>query len=257
MPPFAVTTLRLPLLLALLAVLLAGAMTPASAPAADRPATPSAKATSGATAKGKARSKSRKAAKKRATSRKRAVKRRKTAKRVCRTTRGKRRVCTASRRRSARPKRRVPASRGVSLPAGAPAAAAPGPGPAAPAPAPPVGASPAAAPQAPAPARPCDPAPSRWLGVFALDDNGVFLFRLSRVCVPAGPLSIDFQNRDLQPHNVWAEGVQPGAARRRVVDDVDGEQSGVGSTVLAPGQWRLYCDVLGHESMSVVITAVG
>lgn len=97
---------------------------------------------------------------------------------------------------------------------------------------------------------PCDPSP--WLGVTA-EDVGGFRFRLSRTCVPAGTVLFQFRNLDLADHNLWAEGVEPVAAPRRVVADTPGETTVTGSAPLAAGRWRLYCSFDGHEAMSRLV----
>jgi hypothetical protein len=124
-----------------------------------------------------------------------------------------------------------PAPGGPDAPAAAPAG-------------PPVGAAPA-----------CDPSP--WLGTRAEDANGAFRLVLTRGCVPAGTVRVQLVNRDLQPHNVYVQGLEPAVAPRAVVGDVDGETTGTGAVDLAPGRWRFYCAIEGHESMTGTVTATG
>ena len=109
-------------------------------------------------------------------------------------------------------------------------------------------------PVSPAPAPPAAPAcdPSPWLGVIA-EDVGGFRLRLTRTCVPAGTVLLNFRNNDLSFHNVWAEGVAPVAAKRRVIDDTEGETVVTGSAQLSAGTWRLYCSLPGHEAMSRLV----
>ena len=142
----------------------------------------------------------------------------------------------------------LPASDGA--PAG-PADVAPG------EPAAPVAPSLVPAPEpAPAPAPACD-LTSPWLGVTAEDADGAFRLRLSRTCVPAGTVRVQLRNRDLQPHNLYAEGVAPAAPRRAVVADLDGEQSTTAAVDLAAGTWRLLCTLPGHEGMTQTVTVQG
>ncbi|HEX8204692.1 MAG TPA: hypothetical protein VF587_01395, partial [Solirubrobacteraceae bacterium] len=119
---------------------------------------------------------------------------------------------------------------------------------AAPPPAPGQGGSGAAPPPPPPPA--CDPSP--WLGVIAEDADG-FRLRLTRTCVPAGTVLFNFRNEDLAHHNLWAEGVDPVAAPRQVVEETDGETTVNRSADLTPGEWRLYCSFEGHEAMTRLV----
>ncbi len=96
----------------------------------------------------------------------------------------------------------------------------------------------------------CDPSP--WIGVTA-EDVGGFRLRTTRSCVPAGTVLFNFRNNDLSTHNLWAEGVTPAAAKRRVIDDTDGETVVTGSAQLSAGAWRLYCSLPGHEAMSRLV----
>jgi hypothetical protein len=105
--------------------------------------------------------------------------------------------------------------------------------------------------EAPAPAPLCDPSP--WLGVNAEDRNGTFRFRLTRTCVPAGTVLFQFRNNDLADHNLWAEGVLPARAPRRIVDQTPGETTVQASAQMDAGEWRLYCSFAGHETMSRTI----
>ena len=136
-------------------------------------------------------------------------------------------------------------------PFAAPVAAAPGP-PAdevAPQPVPgPAGSSPAPAPPPAAPL--CDPSP--WLGAIAEDVDG-FRLRLTRTCVPAGTVLLQFRNTDLAFHNLWAEGTDPARPARQVVEDTPGETTVTRSAQLAAGQWRLYCSLEGHEAMTRLV----
>lgn len=153
------------------------------------------------------------------------------------------RARAAVRRRCAAPRLNVLAAAGAAD-AGAAAghvAAAPAAGSA-----PPPAAAPAT-PAAPAAAPACDPSP--WLGAIA-EDVGGFRLRLTRSCVPAGRVLVNFVNRDLQPHNLYAEGIAPQAAPRRILGDVDGESQADAAVQLAAGEWRIYCAIAGHEAMT-------
>ena len=93
----------------------------------------------------------------------------------------------------------------------------------------------------------CDPSP--WLGAIA-EDVGGFRLRLTRTCVPAGRVLVNFRNRDLQPHNLYAVGVSPVVPAKRVLGDVDGERTTDGEIALTAGEWRIYCSIDGHEAMT-------
>jgi hypothetical protein len=105
-----------------------------------------------------------------------------------------------------------------------------------------------AAPAVPA-APVCTAGPSPWLGAIA-EDVGGFRLRLTRTCMRAGRVLIDFQNRDLQPHNLYAEGIEPKVAAKRIAADLDGDESLEAETELSAGQWRVYCAIDGHEAMT-------
>jgi plastocyanin len=110
--------------------------------------------------------------------------------------------------------------------------------------------APAPAPGAPAPAPSCaDRSP--WLGVTAEDRNGVFRLAVSRTCVPAGQVLVQFINADLSEHNLYAEGTSPKRTRRVVVGDTPGEtEADTAKIDLTEGTWRLLCAIDGHESMT-------
>ena len=104
------------------------------------------------------------------------------------------------------------------------------------------------APTLPGPAAPaCDPSP--WLGAIA-EDVGGFRLRLTRTCVPAGTVLVQFRNNDLADHNLWAEGISPVRAPRPIVGRTEGETIADASAALSAGRWRLYCSFEGHEAMS-------
>jgi hypothetical protein len=133
----------------------------------------------------------------------------------------------------------------------APAGRVPSDGPSPPADGPAATGQPGApAPDAPPAAPGCDPSP--WLGVTA-EDVGGFRLRLTRTCVPAGEVLFQFRNVDASKHNLFAEGVEPVAASRRVVDDTDGETTVTARAELTAGRWRLYCAFPGHEAMTRLV----
>ena len=162
----------------------------------------------------------------------------------------KRTVCRQRRKAAPKPKTRVvmPGPSG-SLPApeAAPApAATPGPAPlatpivtATPAPAPPV----------------CVPEDSEWLTATALDVNQKFVLRLSRTCLRAGRTIVRLQNEDAQPHDLWAEGIAPKVAKREITS-ADLESMTQADADFTPGEWRLFCSIPGHGTMSRTVNVV-
>ena len=143
----------------------------------------------------------------------------------------------------------------VVAPAAAPAPNAAAPSPPVPvdAPAPPTDGPATPTPAAPPPPPPvpaCDPSP--WLGAIA-DDVGGFRLRLTRTCVPAGRVLVQFRNEDLAVHNLWAEGVTPAAAAREIVAEARGETMVTAAATLQAGTWRLFCSFEGHEAMSRLV----
>lgn len=91
------------------------------------------------------------------------------------------------------------------------------------------------------------PVVASTLGVEARDVNG-FVLRLTRTAVAAGNLTIFFRNHDSSKHNLWIE--PPAGASVQISDDV-GEGLGATKTVrVTAGNWRLYCSIEGHSSMT-------
>lgn len=207
-----------------LAIVAALAATPAAAPAKSA---------------GPAKSYPSAAAKKRAAARSACLRRAKTRKA--------RQKCVAAAARKPVANQPVVEAPAPKKPATAPVVAPPfAPGPVSPPLIAPAPADPVLPPVAAAPA--CDPSP--WLLATADDAGGVFRLRLSRSCVPAGKVLLNYVNRDAQPHNLWVEGVSPRAPARQVIGDVDGPGSGTGSVTLEAGTWRIFCAVEGHEVMT-------
>jgi len=128
------------------------------------------------------------------------------------------------------------------------------------------------APSAPAPAvtapvaAPADPAPlvpapdcgtSPWVGYTAADVDGVFKLIGRRTCVPGPTVLFQLVNRDAQEHNLYAEGISPAAPKRAIVATVDPAQTVEVSATLPAGEWRLFCDIEGHGTMSRTLTVTG
>ena len=107
----------------------------------------------------------------------------------------------------------------------------------------------------PAPVAPaCVPEDSEWLTVTALDLNAKFILRLSRTCLRAGRTVVQYQNQDAQEHDLWVEGTSPAVTKREVVDSVDPESLEQADTMLSAGEWRLFCSIPGHATMSRTVT---
>ena len=167
------------------------------------------------------------------------------------------------RRKVCRPRRTAKAKTVTKAPASAPqpSTTSPdfgkGPGPSpnfveGPGPSPHVVSGPGPAPDAPA----CVPEDSEWLTVTALDVNAKFVLRLSRTCLRAGRTIVQYQNQDAQEHDLWVEGTSPAVARREVVAPVDPESLEQVDTTLTAGEWRLFCSIPGHATMSRTVTVV-
>jgi hypothetical protein len=107
-----------------------------------------------------------------------------------------------------------------------------------------------------APVKP-DCGTSPWVGYTAADVNGVFKLTGTRTCVPGPNVLFQLRNVDAQDHNLYAEGIAPAAPSRAVIANVlPGETEDAG-VALTAGEWRLYCDIEGHESMSRTLTVTG
>ena len=98
---------------------------------------------------------------------------------------------------------------------------------------------------------------SPWVGYGAEDVDGVFKLTGKRTCVPGPTVIFQLRNLDAQDHNLYIEGVAPAAARRAVLPLVEPGQTGEATTTLAAGEWRLFCDIEGHETMSRTLTVKG
>jgi hypothetical protein len=121
-----------------------------------------------------------------------------------------------------------------------------------------VGSSPVSAPAAPDAVVPaCVPEDSEWLTVTALDVNAKFVLRLSRTCLRAGRTVVQYQNQDAQEHDLWVEGTSPQVAKREVVASAAPESLEQAETTLTAGEWRLFCSIPGHGTMSRTVSVVG
>ena len=100
----------------------------------------------------------------------------------------------------------------------------------------------------------CVPEDSEWLTVTALDLSAKFVLRLSRTCLRAGRTIVQYQNQDAQEHDLWVEGTAPQVAKREVVASVDPESLQQAETTLSAGEWRLFCSIPGHATMSRTVT---
>jgi hypothetical protein len=103
----------------------------------------------------------------------------------------------------------------------------------------------------------CVPEDSEWLTVTALDENAKFILRLSRTCLRAGRTIVQLQNQDAQEHDLWAEGTAPVVAKREVVTSAAPESLEQAETTLSAGEWRLFCSIPGHGTMSRTVSVVG
>ena len=120
-----------------------------------------------------------------------------------------------------------------------------------------IPAVPVAAPIAAAPV--CIPEDSEWLTATALDLSSRFTLRLSRTCLRAGRTVVQYVNQDAQEHDLWVEGTSPQVAKREVVASLAPppapfEQAEMN---LSAGEWRLFCSIPGHGTMSRTVSVVG
>jgi hypothetical protein len=159
-----------------------------------------------------------------------------------------RKVCRA--RRTAKVTRRAPAAGTPAVPAPAVPTAGVGPGPS------PLPGTPVAAPTPAAAAPACVPESSEWLAVTALDVNQKFVLRLSRTCLRAGRTVVQLQNQDAQEHDLWVEGIAPAVAAGEVVASAAPESMEQAEMRLGAGEWRLFCSIPGHGTMSRAVTVV-
>ena len=102
----------------------------------------------------------------------------------------------------------------------------------------------------------CVPEDSEWLTVTALDVNLKFVLRLSRTCLRAGRTIVQYQNQDAQGHDLWVEGTSPAVAKREVVASAAPESLEQAETTLTAGEWRLFCSIPGHGTMTRAVTVV-
>ena len=169
----------------------------------------------------------------------------KAGKKVCRPRRA------TAKKVAARPRVPLPVAE-LAPPPDLPTAGGPAPSPAAPA-TPPGSATRPSSPTAPQP----DCGTSPWVGLTAEDVDGVFRLTGRRTCVPGPSVAFQLRNTDAQAHNLYAEGVSPVAARRAVVASAEPDQTVETTTTLTAGEWRLFCDIEGHETMSRTLTVTG
>jgi azurin len=101
------------------------------------------------------------------------------------------------------------------------------------------------------------PEDSEWLTATALDVSQRFVLRLSRTCLRAGTTIVQLQNQDAQEHDLWAEGTSPVVAKREVVESAAPESMAQAETQLTAGEWRLFCSIPGHGTMSRTVSVVG
>jgi len=153
----------------------------------------------------------------------------------------------------------APAGGGAAAPA-TPTFVAPAPV-AAPVPAP-LGSSlpPSAGPRPPAvaapgtsPAAPAAPAPAPLARAVSVRSRE-FSFTLSRPLVGAGLVSIELNNSIAEdPHDLTLAGSDGSDAPRRLADAAAGEIVGA-EAELAPGAYRLFCSLPGHEELGMRAT---
>jgi hypothetical protein len=117
---------------------------------------------------------------------------------------------------------------------------------------------PVPAPPAP-PVAPCAE-PASAVGVTAYDEGGFGLL-LSRPCVSAGEVDVNFTNDDAGDHNLFlrpGDGSVPGEPVHRIpatepyIVPPDGHASG--EFDLTPGRWYLWCDLPLHEDAGMNVT---
>jgi hypothetical protein len=131
----------------------------------------------------------------------------------------------------------------------------PSPSPAVPAATPGTDQVPQSPPAATTQPNPCGDSP--WVGYTATDLDGVFRFTGKRTCVPGPTVSFQLRNVDAQEHNLYAEGTAPAAPKRAIIASVAPEETKEATTTLSKGEWRLFCDIRGHETMSRTLTVTG
>lgn len=117
-----------------------------------------------------------------------------------------------------------------------------------------------AAPVAAQPSAPADPAcdPSRHLGAVAEDADG-FRLRLTRTCVPAGEVTVNWQNTDLSEHDLWARPLEGGGGtvQQIIAATLTTERPVFADVTLTAGRWELFCSLDGHGAMKAAVTVSG
>lgn len=98
---------------------------------------------------------------------------------------------------------------------------------------------------------------SPWVGYAAEDVGGVFKLTGKRTCVPGPNVLFQLRNADAQEHNLYAEGVAPKQPARAIIASLDPEKTAEASATLSAGEWRLFCSIEGHETMSRTLTVTG
>lgn len=118
-----------------------------------------------------------------------------------------------------------------------------------------VAAPPAVLPSQPAPAVDPTCGPSHNIGATAEDLDG-FRLRLTRTCVPAGVLTVNYRNTDSSDHDLWAVPLAVAGEEQQVIvrtpttDDVPL----YGTATVTPGRWELLCSLSGHGAMRATVT---
>ena len=107
------------------------------------------------------------------------------------------------------------------------------------------------------PTAPADPtcAPSRHLGATAEDADG-FRLRLTRTCVPAGEVTVNWQNTDASEHDLWARPLAGtgGTVQQIIAATLTTELPVFADVTLTPGRWELFCSLAGHGAMRAAVT---
>jgi plastocyanin len=101
---------------------------------------------------------------------------------------------------------------------------------------------------------PCEAEDTEWLTVTAYDLDQRFRLRFSRTCLRAGRTIVQYRNDDAQEHNLEVEGVSPSRPSQVVVGSAQGGEMEQADVQLAEGEWRFYCSIAGHESMTRTVT---
>ena len=75
--------------------------------------------------------------------------------------------------------------------------------------------------------------------------------------MPGPAVVFQLRNRDAQAHNLYAEGTAPAAPARAVIANVEPGEVAEASATLAAGDWKLFCALDGHGSMTPTLTVRG